>query len=239
MLHVCVTGNTLPEAYHKALCQLSGVSDQEIALALKVVNPFQEPRISRLWPGGPRELEQYRLEMLDGILDFEVEEGLWHYTYHQRYSKWLKFVIDELKRDPNSRRAVISVRDNELDAGNDNPACLQSIQFLIRNNKLHMFVMFRSNDAVRASFMNMFALTELQKKVADILGIEIGTYTHYANSYHVYDESVPTLNAYVRAIFDYKRETTYNYKGHWDSLMAAERESIFEMVKQQKEKAGI
>ena len=88
-------GWNLPEAYHSALLRLSldgAVSDcpdynttqRELSMTMVVQDPLAEPMISKLFIGGPRELEQYRQEILDGILDFEVEKENWAYTYHQR-----------------------------------------------------------------------------------------------------------------------------------------------------------
>lgn len=104
-------GDTLPEAYHHALHMLWVCGDvvpcpdydtwqKEISITMKVKNPLKEPMISRLMIGGPRELEQYRQEILDGILDFEIERGNWAYTYHDRIAKQIPFVIEELKRNP-------------------------------------------------------------------------------------------------------------------------------------------
>ena len=53
-----------------------------------VQNPLAEPRISKLFFGGPEDLQQYIMEMLDGILDFEIERGKWKYTYHDRIVNW-------------------------------------------------------------------------------------------------------------------------------------------------------
>ena len=130
--------------------------------------------ISKLFIGGYKELQQYVMEMRDGILDFEVYKGNWKYTYHDRMVRYpidnqidfpetwclnqIDFIIHDLKRTPISRRAVIDIRDNSEDMYSDDPACLQHIQFFIRDNKLHMKVLFRSNDACKAAFMNMFAL---------------------------------------------------------------------------------
>lgn len=234
---VHVVGNTLPEAYHKALYALySSNDDMEISLTMEVKKPFMEPRISRLFPGGFCELEQYRQEMMDGILDFEVERGNWHYTYHQRYAPYLEDVIKLLQDDPTSRRAVISIRDNELDLGSGDPACLQSIQFMIRNKKLHCFVLFRSNDGVRAAFMNAFALTELQKYVADRLGVRVGSYIHRANSFHCYPESRDTLRSYCKRICTAGGALTYNYEGEWDALMESAKPKVEKTVAEQRKK---
>jgi len=55
-----------------------------------------------------------------------------------------------------------------------------------------MNIRFRSNDAYRAAFMNMFALAQLQKNIADKItetaGKKVipGRYVHQADSYHIY-----------------------------------------------------
>ena len=199
--------------------------------------------ISKLFIGGPRELEQYRQEVLDGILDFEIDKGNWTYTYHDRIVNYpiikkypiqhkgkendikfftlnqIEFVINELKRNPSSRRAVILVRDPSIDAFDGDPACLQHIQYFIREDKLHCKVLFRSNDACKANFMNMFALILLQKRIADKLGVEMGTYTHRANSFHCYEKDFKMLKKYVEAIEDPTAENIYEYVGDWDEIM--------------------
>lgn len=238
MIDITCAGNSLAETYHKALVALhrNGNYYGEISVTMIVKEPLAEPRISRCFPGGFHELEQYRQEMLDGILDFEVDKGHWHYTYHRRYAPYLQGCIDELRRDPNSRRAVISLRDNDVDMGSTDPACLQSIQFMIRYGKLDMFVYFRSNDGVGAAFMNAFALIELQRRVADELGINVGTYTHRANSFHVYPDKKKLLRSYVERI-ESGKPVTYRYEGSWKKLMADERPAIAAMVEAQQKKS--
>ena len=233
-------GRTLADAYHMALMDLHTVGDvvpcpdynttqTECSMTMVVDEPLGEPMISRLFIGGPRELEQYKQEMLDGILDFEVERGNWPYTYHQRMAAQIPLVIAELRRNPDSRRAVIDVRDWGRDMGSDDPACLQNIQYFIRGGKLHSKVLFRSNDACKAAFMNAFALIMLQKRIADELGVEMGTYTHRANSFHCYERDFPMLEGYVRRILN-EHDLTYNYAGEWDALMDEAKPAIAKMV---------
>ena len=242
MREFSVWGETLPKAYHKALAKLSiygeevpcpdyNTAQKEISLTMMVENPLREPMISRLMIGGPRELEQYRQEILDGILDFEIEQGNWAYTYHDRIAKQLPFIIEELKRNPHSRRAVIVVRDWEVDSKSTDPACLQHIQYFVRDNKLHCKLMFRSNDACKATFMNAFALIMLQKRIADELGYEMGTYTHRANSFHCYAQDYKMLAGYVRRYLCGEK-TTYDYVGEWDELMEEAKPDIAAMVEE-------
>lgn len=234
-----VKGKTLPEAYHNALTTLleSGAvvpspSWQtrclELPMTFVVEHPMEEPRISRLFPGGPRDLEKYRLEMLYGIEDFEVERGNWEYTYHERMADQIQFVIRELRLDPYSRRAAIDIRRTS-DIILSDPPCLQHIQFMIRDEKLNMTVLFRSNDACKATFMNAYALICLQEEIATELGVEVGSYTHIANSFHAYERDWGLLRSYCNRIRD-GREVTYNFLGDWDELMDAERSGIREEI---------
>ena len=240
MIEIIAYGDTLPEAYHRALSELyeSGeivpcpdynTTQKELSMTICVEHPLEEPMISRLFIGGFYELEQYRQEMVDGILDFEVERGNWTYTYHQRMEEQIPFVIEELRRNPFSRRAVIDIRDWKKDSQSEDPACLQHIQYFIRDDKLHCKILFRSNDACKATFMNAFALIMLQKKIADELGIEVGTYTHRANSFHCYERDFNLLKGYVNRIYE-DGELTYDYIGEWDELMEEAKPMIAEKV---------
>lgn len=244
---IFAAGNSLPEAYHNALYYLHGenyVSEcsdwdckqKECSMTMLVLEPLREPMISKLFIGGPQELEQYRMEMLDGILDFEIEKGNWKYTYHDRIKDQIPFIIEELKRNPSSRRAVMSVRTNE-DIGNEDAACMQSIQYLIRDGKLHCKVLFRSNDACKATFMNAFALIMLQKRIADELGVGVGTYTHRANSFHCYEKDFGMLENYVKRIEeaeDPEEDLTFDYVGDWQDLMEEARPDILKQVEELK-----
>lgn len=246
MNEALVTARSLPEAYHASLrilhqegeitpCPDYDTNQKEISMTFCVTEPLSEPLISKLFIGGYRELEQYRQEMLDGILDFEIEKGNWAYTYHSRMAEQLPFILRELRRNPSSRRAVVDVRDWKHDAaeGNENPACLQHLQFFIRDGKLHLKVLFRSNDACKAAYMNAFALIMLQQRLAAQLGVGMGTYTHRANSYHCYERDFPLLEGYVRRL-DAGEDVTYDYVGDWEEMMAEARPEIAKAVEKLK-----
>lgn len=282
MMECFVKGRSLSETYHEALLDLCfygeeapcadwDTTQKEVSMTMVVEEPLSEPMISKLFIGGPRELEQYRQEMLDGILDFEIEKGNWVYTYHDRMVRYpasvgialklvgecsinefssasinqINFVIDELKRNPSSRRAVIVVRDPSVDVGSDDPSCLQHIQYLIRDGKLECKVLFRSNDACKASFMNSFALIMLQKRIADELGVEVGSYTLRANSWHCYEKDFEMLEGYKKRILKAKsfmeddHDGIYyvaaDYVGDWDEMMEEYKPEIAELVRELRE----
>ena len=249
-----VYGNVLPEAYHNALktlyrfgsfteCGDWNCKQLECSITMVVKNPLDEPMISKFFIGGTRELQQYVMEMLDGILDFEIEKGSWKYTYHDRIKDQIPFVIEELKRSPSSRRAVITVRTEE-DMGSEDPACMQHLQYFIRDNKLHCKVVFRSNDACKATFMNAFALIMLQKRIADELKISVGTYVHRANSFHCYEKDFDMLDKFIDRIYNTEKlhapaeneeyELAYDYVGDWKEQMEDEIPSIMKQVEELK-----
>ena len=241
MREIFVQGRNLTEAYHKALLELEtrgsivdcsdwNQKQKECAMTIHIEEPAAEPRISKLIIGGAYDLQRYIMELVDGILDFKINEG-WDYTYHDRYVKYLPFVIEELKRNRESRRAVISIRDNEIDSRIKDAACMQSIQFFIRGNKLDMMVLFRSNDLPEAFFFNAFGLIMLQEKVAAELDAAVGTYTHRSNSMHCYQKDFTLLSNFVRAINEKDPpDLTYNYKDDWDEMMDAEIPKILELA---------
>ena len=244
MEEIFVTAQTLPEAYHKALIHLQSApvipcpdwntNQKEVSMTFCATQPLSEPMISRLFYGDPRSLEQYRQEMLDGIMDFEIERGNWVYTYHSRYAGQYQFIIDELRRNPYSRRAVMDIRTAE-DMGSDDPACWQHAQYFIREGKLHCKILFRSNDACKAAYMNAFALVMLQKRIADALGVEVGSYTHRANSFHCYERDFELLDGYIERI-NSGASLVYDYTDEWDELMESEKPAIAAMVQEQKNK---
>jgi thymidylate synthase len=172
------------------------------------------------------------MEILDGILDFKIGEGTcWEYTYHDRYIRQLPFILSELRRNPDSRRAIMNIRDFDVDTSNPNPACLQSIQYFIRGGKLHCKIMMRSNDAVQANFMNAFAFVMLQKKIAGELGIPVGSYAHRANSFHCYERNFSLLDQYIDGIRNKPLdEITYEYEGFYKDMMLETIPQIEAMV---------
>lgn len=220
MVEAFAQGRTLPEAFHNALTELAtrgeivdcpdwGTRCREMGMTFVVTEPLEEPRVSRVAFCTPAALEKYLGEMLDGTLDWAIAEGKEPYTYHDRMVNYngidqLDFVVKELAKNPTSRRAVVMVR-SAVDIGSSDPACLQHLQFSVHNGKLDLAVLFRSNDACKATFMNAFALIEIQKRVAEKLGLPVGTYTHRANSFHAYESDWAMLDGAVKRIETGKR----------------------------------
>ncbi|WP_214020497.1 thymidylate synthase [Methanoculleus sp.] len=98
----------------------------------------------------------------------------------------IDYIARKLEQAKNSRRAVAVTWNPVVDENLDDCPCLQLVQCLLRDGKLQMKVVFRSNDILSAAGANMYALVRLQKAIADRLGVPCGRYTHIALVPHVY-----------------------------------------------------
>lgn len=103
-------------------------------------------------------------------------------------SQWER-LIDVLKSDPDSRRAILyfsDSTDNFSDSSKDVP-CATTIQFFLRSGCLHAITQMRSNDAMWGLPYDVFLFTMLQELLACELGVELGSYYHSVSSLHLYD----------------------------------------------------
>jgi thymidylate synthase len=105
-----------------------------------------------------------------------------------RFTQW-DYIISELKRDRDSRRAVVHIRvpNDSIDAVKDVP-CTLSLQFLIRDDALHLIVDMRSNDIIYGLGNDLPAFTFMQELMAFELGVKVGRYMHNSHSLHVYEK---------------------------------------------------
>lgn len=128
-----------------------------------------------------------------------ANNGIAHGAYGARltgcseYSS-LAYVIRILTKDPSSRQACINLWDNDKDLDhaehrtrNDLP-CTLCLNFLIRDNRLHLSVTMRSNDLWLGLPYDIFCWTSLQILVAQCLRVEVGEYYHQAMSLHCYEK---------------------------------------------------
>lgn len=97
-------------------------------------------------------------------------------------------VIELLKYDPYSRRAVININvPNEKVIETKDEPCTVCLDYQIRNGKLHCTCVMRSNDMNFGLRNDLGFFISLQKYIAKRLGVPVGTYTHFAMSIHFYD----------------------------------------------------
>ena len=100
-------------------------------------------------------------------------------------------VIDTLKRDPYSRRAVINFNvPNPERLETKDEICTIALVFELRGGKLDCTGIMRSNDIWLGTPYDVVFFTELQKHIANELGVGYGKYTHFAVSLHAYGKDI-------------------------------------------------
>jgi thymidylate synthase len=232
-----VQGKNLPEVWEKSLLTLweNGVRvpteyDKErdepsvdCTMVMVVEEPMSEPRLHLALPCSFKDVEKYRREVVDGVHDHWIapEEGKWTYTYHQRLFAYdwedkkvdqVALAIDRLAKVPYTRRAQAITWNVGLDPKTDDPPCLQRLWFRCLEDtsgqlRLNVSAHWRSRDAYKAAFMNMFALTDLQARLAQSLSSKVGTkvsvgqYVDVTDSYHIYGSYFPDFkDRFLKAV---------------------------------------
>ncbi|MCS7113045.1 MAG: thymidylate synthase [Nitrososphaerota archaeon] len=185
-----------------------GCKARESTLMMIVEDPFSEPRIH---PGDVYAvvgLKGYLDEVLEGRLDSKVAGGKLAYTYHERLFSYgsegidqIDYIVEKLRNTPYTRRAQAITWIPSKDLTIDSPPCLQRLWFKIYDGKLVLQSEWRSRDLFRAAHMNMLAMTELQKMVADKLGSKVGAYFDFSNSAHIYDKSYGDVERFLKTAY--------------------------------------
>lgn len=164
-------------------------------VAMQIDTPLAEPMVSKKSRFQQKFVEQYAHDLLHG------SSASFEYDYHGRLFDWgerlsaggedvhidqIAYIVKKLKKSANSRRAIAITWNPVIDETLDDCPCLQLVQSVLRNGKLDMRVVFRSNDMLTAAGANMYALVQLQKSIAEKLGAPCGTYTHISLVPHIY-----------------------------------------------------
>lgn len=100
--------------------------------------------------------------------------------------EWCK---EELVKNPQSRRAVIHIKEPSNKESKD-VNCTVCLQFFIREGKLYMTTYMRSNDIWLGFPYDVFQFTCMQILMSMELELELGTYTHISGSLHLYERDL-------------------------------------------------
>jgi thymidylate synthase len=112
----------------------------------------------------------------------------WRYNF---FHDQIQRVVEILRKDVNTRRAVIAMWDpnQDLDDGHKDYACNTHIYFRSVNGRLDMTVCNRSNDFVWGMMgANAVHMTLLHELIAHYVGLELGLYRVLTNNLHIYTE---------------------------------------------------
>ncbi len=171
-------------------------------------------------------IRKYEKESEDGKT---IYGGYGPRIFCQRGHNQLENVIRLLSEHDTSRRAVIQLFDAEDIAGPKRRLeipCTCTLQFMVRDRKLHLIANMRSNDAFKGLPHDIFAFTMLQEVVARTLGVDVGPYQQFVGNLHLYDENEVAAQHYIEEGFQSAVEMPAMPEGDpWPSIqtvMAAE-----------------
>lgn len=152
-----------------------------------------------MWVLAGRNDMNYLEHYLPRARDYSDDGMTWRAAYGPRLRNWYRYssasvdqvaaCLNLLRADPTSRRAVMTIFDPGVDyAPSKDIPCNNWIQWLIRDNKLHMYVAIRSNDVMWGfSGINAFEWSVLQGYMASWLDVGIGEYHQFVGSLHLYE----------------------------------------------------
>jgi len=144
----------------------------------------------------------------------------------------IKWVVNEIKRNPDSRRLIVSAWNvGELDKMALMP-CHSFFQFYVNNNKLSCQLYQRSADVFLGVPFNIASYALLTMMVAQVCGLQLGDFVHTFGDVHIYNnhleqvklqlsrtpKTLPTMqiNPAITDIFAFKYQdfTLLNYDPH-------------------------
>lgn len=113
----------------------------------------------------------------------------WRNMPHANGDDQIKTAIERLRKDPDDRRVVLQMWQASRDYGTptkDAP-CNTQIYLKVRDDRLQMSVLCRSNDVIWGAYgANAVHFTMLQEYIAAHLGLRMGSFTQFSDSWHVY-----------------------------------------------------
>lgn len=105
----------------------------------------------------------------------------------------LKWVIDEIKRNPNSRRLIVNSWNAALIDQMALPPCHAMFQFYVVDNKLSCQLYQRSADAFLGVPFNIASYALLTMMVAKVTGLEVGEFIHTFGDCHIYSNHIDQI----------------------------------------------
>ena len=132
----------------------------------------------------------------------------------------IKFILDQIKNNPNSRRMILSawnpaeIKDMAL------PPCHTLIQFYVSEGKLSLQLYQRSADIFLGVPFNIASYALLLMMFAQVTNLEVGEFVHTLGDAHIYsnhfeqielqlsrelrDLPIMEINKEVKSLFDFK-----------------------------------
>lgn len=154
--------------------------------------------------------------------------------------------IERLRRDPTSRRAVITIADpsDGRVPSRDFP-CAFALQLLIRGEKLEAITNMRSQSALMVLPYDAALMMMMQIWAAGELGLQAGPHHWTANSFHIYSDEIVAAEAVLSNPPAFKRlpaagggeeliKVLFSYEADLQRAVLTERKQVCEVKVQPK-----
>ena len=186
-----------------------------------------------------RYLNEHGVTIWDEWADAEGELGP---VYGAQWRSWngpdgdtmdqISWVVEEIKRNPESRRLVVSAWNPAQIDQMALPPCPAMFQFYVREGRLSCQLYQRSGDIFLGVPFNIASYAMLTQMMAQVTGLELGEFIHTLGDAHLYKNHLDQaslqlqreprplprleLNPEVHSIleFDYRDFTLTGYEPH-------------------------
>jgi len=131
--------------------------------------------------------------------DGNLETAYGYYWRHfpsaqkNKFGEWeireidqIKYVLDEIEKNPNSRRLVVSAWEPGNATTSKLPPCHYSFVFNVQNGRLNCHLTQRSGDIALGIPFNLAAYSLLTQVIAKQVGLGLGEFAHTIVDAHIY-----------------------------------------------------
>jgi thymidylate synthase len=110
-------------------------------------------------------------------------------NWHVREVDQIRYVIDKLKKEPTSRRLVVTAWEPGNATASKLPPCHYTFAFNVLRGRLNCHLNQRSGDVALGIPFNLAAYSALTMMIAQEVGLEPGFFSHFIVDCHIYTAS--------------------------------------------------
>ena len=206
----------------KSLTLPTGYVKKEMALYLRATDDAAEfAKASPFWS---------KIETENGTINSAYGNLIFNKSLADGRSQF-DWAFDCLKNDKDSRQAFMRFNNtsHQYDGNKDVP-CTLIMSFHIRDNKLHATVQMRSNDIIKGTTYDIPSFILFQRlmllRLREVYpDLEMGTYTHFANSFHLYSTDFELVE---KRLAQRIQENAYPFPNDWHCIKSEDALRCFD-----------